>query len=490
MKRENLYIVGGALLASTALTSAASAATYTLTTTVNNATLSATPIRLSAQTFPASPATTTQLGPMTLVTRFTGPLAATFSATINVTGAKFSSGTVTANDVSPLNLGTFSGTSSTSATTATTLGCAVAFSADALILSSCNPSSGSFASIGGFAISGVAFDNATAMATAGSSISLNGTITIGSSTLDNTPAQAVVTSASGLVTSSASLAAITSMNVSATPAFANLGSATALSVQIVSGAVTTQTVVARDLRTDISTLPQLIGAANSLQVNSTIFSDDALARTELVFNNVVAATASPTVFTGGFVTFGNIAATNLQTFAVNVVFNGTAAIDNASAGTYALTFAAQAGSGLTGNIIAPPVLSGSSAAFTRGGLNIDINSIQPSVGQGARTYTSILRVVNTSSTAAGTVTIVLRNNESGVVLGTYTSPSIPAGGSAQLTAANLEAGAGITPTATVLYKASISGAIQGYVQHVNWNQDAGFFTDLSGRRNSTNGTNN
>jgi hypothetical protein len=360
-----------------------------------------------------------------------------------------------------------------------------------LVLASCNPGQASFGSVGGFIISNVAFDNATGLATVGSSISLGGTITVGGVALDNTPAQAVVTSVASISATNAAPATITTLSLTSTPPFANFGSATALSVSIAAGNVTATGALSRDLATAVLATNSL-GTTNSLQVNSAIFSNAALARAELVnAAGTVIATAAPTVFTGGFVTFGNLtAAQTLQSFTVNVVFNGTASVDGGVAGTYTYSFAAIGDSGLSGNGTAPGALSGTTAAIQRTGLNVDINSIQPSVAQGARTYSSLLRVVNTSASTPGPVQIVLRNNTDGTILGTYTSPSIPAGGSRQIGSAEMETGAGIVPTAGVLYKATITGAIQGYIQHVNWNQDAGFFSDLSGRRNSTNGTNN
>ncbi len=493
MKRENLYLVGGALLASTALTTAATAATFTLITAAAPFTSSTAVARLSAQSFGSSPATTDRIGNAGLLVRLTGPLAATFTSTITITGAKFSAGTVTANDVAAVNFGTFTGSSNANQTAAaltgltSTMGCAVAFSADTLVLSSCNPVQASFASIGGFIISGVAFDNATALATAGASISLGGVISVGGVTLDTTTAQPVVTSFNSIATVVTAQTGISELNVSASPAFSNLGAATSLTTKIATVTITSTGTVARDLTSAVvlTTPTNVIGNTNNLLVTSTIFNDDALASTYLL-GNALSVTAAPTAFTGGFVTFGNITAANLATgsFSVGVVFNGTAAIDAASAGTLALTYSASGGVGVTGNAVAPPSASGAVAGLSRSGLSIDINGMQPGTAQGSRTYTSLLRIANTGS-VAGTVQIILRNENTGATLGTYTSPSIPAGASLQISSANIEAGAGVTAVASIGYRAAISGSINGYVQHVNWNQDAGFFSDLSGSRNGS-----
>jgi len=484
MKRENLYLVGGALLASTALTTAATAATLTMVPGAYNST--ATTVKLSAQSFGATPATTDKIGPAGLLVRLSGPLAATFTATVSVTGAKFSAGTLTSADVVPLSFVTFAGTGSgnglgttvgaASSTLVSSMGCAVAFSADTLVLASCNPVQASFASIGGFAISGISFDNATAMATAGSTISLGSVIQVGGANLDTTSAQPVVTSTNS-VGATITAPTLGSLNVSASPAFANFAT-NQLSASIATVNVTMVGTVARDLRTTI-TNTLAIGDTNSIQVNSTIFNDDALNRTEI--STVASLTASPTLFTGGFVTFGAITAARLfAPFDIKVEFNGTAAIDAASAGTLTLTYSALSG-GNSANASAPAAASGSVSSVARAGLNIDINGMQPGTAQGSRTYTSLLRIANSGS-VAGTVQIVLRNENTGATLGTYTSPSIPAGASLQISSANIEAGAGVTAVASIGYRASISGNINGYVQHVNWNQDAGFFSDLSSSR--------
>jgi len=494
MKRENLYFVGGALLASTALTTAATAATYSITTASDGA-IGTTALKLSAQAFPSNATSATAVGTGTgLSVRLNGPLASAFTATISVSGAKFRTGSVSANDVSALLIATFSGTATVvstygfTASADNTMGCAVAFSSDSLILANCDPTfaingNSTTGSVGGFRISSVGFDNATALSAAGASISLAGSIVVGGQPLDTTAAQAVVTSANSLTATIAATTGIPQLNVNSTPAFANFGSSTQLTTNIGTVSITHAGTVSLDLITPLDTGAELLGAANSFKVTSTIFSDDALVRTNLTSAGGVALTAAPTVFTGGFVTFGAVAAASmLDTFTINVVFNGTSQIDAASAGTVEVTYGSAGGTGYSINAVAPAASSGAVAGLTRAGLNIDINGMQPSVAQGARTYTSLLRIANTG-TFAGTVQIVLRNESTGAVLGTYTSPSIPAGASLQLTSANIEAGAGVTATASVLYRATLSGNINGYVQHVNWNQDAGFFSDLSGRRN-------
>lgn len=484
MKRENLYLVGGALLASTALTSAATAATVTLVPT-GPVTSTTTALKLSAQSFGATPATTDAIGRAGLAVRFSGPLAATFTSTISVTGAKFAAGTVSSNDVIPLSFATFTGSSGgTTFGAVNSMGCAVAFSADNLILASCAMVGTTIASVGGFLISAVGFDNATAMATAGANIGIGVVITVGGVTLDNTAAQNVVTSTNS-VTTTVTAGTAANANVNATPAFANLGSTTNLTTIIATISVTTVGTVARDLSTAITTT-NAYGNTNNLLVTSTIFSDDAITRTEVTNGGVQFASAAPTAFTGGFVTFGAITAASLTTtFDVRVVFNGTGVIDTASAGTLALTYSSNAATNsVSGNFVAPAAVSGAVAGLNRAGLSIDINGIQPGTAQGARTYTSLLRIANTG-TVAGTVAVVLRNDATGATLGTYTSPSIPAGASLQVSAAQVEAGAGVTAVASIGYRAQISGGINGYVQHVNWNQDAGFFSDLSASRNGS-----
>jgi hypothetical protein len=334
-------------------------------------------------------------------------------------------------------------------------------------------------SFAGFVISTVAFDNATGLATAGSSITMSGTITLSQTAgsgavFDTTTAGTVVSSVNSLTATVTAATGVSQVNVSASPAFARLVN-TSLTVLLSTVNITQTGAFAADLSTPIVGAAA-VGAANFIRLTSSVLSDDAVTKAEIQGLQ----STTPTQFGAGNVTFTIAAASIQSSFQIVVNFNGTAAIDNAAAGTVDVSFAAIGAASQNANNQAPAgVTGGGAAGLSRSGLSININGIQPNIAQGL-TYQSYLRIVNSNtSTSAGVATVVLRNNDTGVILGTYTSPSIPAGGSVQVSAANLESGAGITPSASVLYQATISGAFNGYVQHVTFNPNSGAFSDLS-----------
>jgi hypothetical protein len=488
MKRENLYLVSAALLASTSLsTTAATAGTVGIYNPGYQNTLSATtPVRVSAQVFASTPSATQQIGATgALAYRFASTLNGgnVFSGTIGVTGAQFLTSAV----VNQAGIRAFAGTVvaggvvTLALANAGSISCAgLVATTTSLIINNCSNamSLDSQSSFSGFVISTVAFDNATGLATAGGSISIAGTINLGVSAgtgavFDTTAAQAIITSANSVTTTVTAATGVAQINVSASPAFSRLvGGGSTVTVATVT--ITTTGTLAADLTTPI-TVANAVGATNFIRLTSAILSDDAVSKVQIAG----VGSTTPTQFGSGAVTFTIAAASTaaFSTFAIEVNFNGTAAIDVAAAGTVDVSYVTAGAQSQTANSAVPASGSGAAAGLTRSGLSININGIQPGIAQGL-TYQSFLRIVNSSATA-GAATVVLRNNDTGVVLGTYTSPSIPGSGSVQVSAGNLESGAGITPSASVLYQATISGAFNGYVQHVVFNANSGAFSDLS-----------
>jgi|GEM_PF-4999984 len=484
MKRENLYLVGGALLASTALTTAANAGVFALKGDLTGS-VTATALGVSAQVFSATPAAAKTFGPIGLVYRFNSGISMTqssFNASIGITGAQFNTAGVS------LEIRGFTGTVGATGSinltgAAASVQCGVIPSTSSITLSNCTLTAFTgTGSIVGLIISNVVFDNATGLATAGGSIALTGSVTLipSNSSFDATASQAVLTSRNSL-TATVAAATPSQINVGASPSFSRLANGS-LTVTLATINITQTGSLGSDL-TSLVTGATAVGAANSIKLTSAALTDDATTKSEAVLATAAnSASRTLTSFGAGFVTFTFAAAAVQDTYSLTVNFNGTSQIDNAAAGSVDVTFAALAADSVTSNNVAPPgATAAATAALSRNGLSINVNSIQPSVAQGARTYSSLLRIVNTGS-VAGTISIALRNNDTGAALGTYTSASIPAGGSIQVTSAALETGAGITPTASVLYQGTVTGSISGYVQHVNWNQDAGFFSDLSALR--------
>jgi len=164
-------------------------------------------------------------------------------------------------------------------------------------------------------------------------------------------------------------------------------------------------------------------------------------------------------------------ATNL----IQVEYNGTTALTNAAAGTTAGTFAI----GGTINGTALGGIAPATSAVSRAGFSVQVNSVQSSLNT---VVTSYIRVTN-GGTAAGAPIITVYNASSGAVMGTYTAASVNGLATLQLTAKDIETGAGITAASTVpSYDLVITGSLaSGYVQHVTGNP-GNLFVDFSGRR--------
>ncbi|MBL8628947.1 MAG: hypothetical protein JNM81_04925 [Rhodospirillaceae bacterium] len=92
------------------------------------------------------------------------------------------------------------------------------------------------------------------------------------------------------------------------------------------------------------------------------------------------------------------------------------------------------------------------------------------------TSQSFLRFYNTGTTA-GTVNVALYNYSTGTSLGNWTSPSIPAGSSAQYQITTPETV--VTATKPLYYATSLQTQITGYFQHVLYRPSDGTLTNLS-----------
>jgi len=130
-------------------------------------------------------------------------------------------------------------------------------------------------------------------------------------------------------------------------------------------------------------------------------------------------------------------------------------------------------------------VTGNLATIGTGGLSTAVNTFQNS----ANTVPSFLRLTN-QSTTAGTYTITIRNGDaaSGALLGTYTGATVQPQGTIQLSAAQIEAGAGLTaPTALGNYQLAIVAKFNGYVQHLTFSSSTGVLSNLSAFRQGVSG---
>lgn len=478
MKRQTLQI-GGALLATTALSTVAHAGsfvTYTAAAGANPTNLTA--ISLSTQVFGATNPENVSLGGSATGGQvnidFTNSLTNAFDVDIRPSGALFvGSPTVTAQMMQE--------TAGSLIATSSATGCSVQVLTDRILIDDCLANSSS--KIDTLILSGLQFNEANGLATAGASISLSATVTdgAGTTTFETIGSGAIITSADSLETTITAGGTINLSNT-ATPAFSTLTNGTTFG-SLGNVKVSASTATGTDLSAALAASASLLSSFIEYTVTHGVLTD--AATTQLRGTDGGTATVT-TVIASSF--NGNVASFTLTgdsqivgSFDITVQFDGTTAIQNWTAGTIDVAFTAGANAAS-----APATASGALAAVARGGMSVQINTAQSSVGTGATLFQSLVRIVNNGN-VAGAATIVVLNDATGAVLGTYTTASIAAGASLQVSVADIEAGASITPAGQ--YGLSISGAFTGYAQHVMFNSVDNLFVDLSGFRIGS-GTNN
>ena len=190
---------------------------------------------------------------------------------------------------------------------------------------------------------------------------------------------------------------------------------------------------------------------------------------------VAGTNKSPGTFVSGTASF-QVTAASLNTASITLTFDGTAGI-NSTTGTASVTVTNTTGP--AGIIRAVAAFSGNLASLSRGGLSVEINSVFP-MAAGAQ-YRSFLRVSN-SSPIDGVATLTVKNDVTGAAIGSYTT-AVAAGATKQISSADIEAAISTAAATGALYKVTVSGSFNGYVQHMLWNSVTGLFTDLSGFRN-------
>jgi hypothetical protein len=487
MNKSKLFTIGGALMASTALAGAANAAT--VGRIAAGPTYTTTALSVANTVFGV---TTTQANAVTVSgATFAVNLANTFlpntrfNATLNLSGAQFVTSGIKVSLLARSASGsTFAGTVTGACANVTPL-------VDKILISNCEMSTGtaSFntATVGGIQLSGVVFNTAAGLATAGTSISLSGTVNDAanpSTVLENITSGNLITSAAPITTTiTAGTSAVANPNTTPT-AFTNFsaGGGDGLTVTLATVNITSSGAVGTDLASAVTVNLGSAGDRAASSVNITLtsaaFSDDALS--SVVSTGPLAFTFTPAAFSGGSVALNSNAA-NLSTGAttVNAIFNGTSAIDTAAAGTVTVAY----GSGASNGVIAAAGATGSTAAITLGGFSAEFNTAYASNSA----FQSFIRIHNNGN-AAGAVTITVLNDATGATLGTHTTSSIAVGQTLQVSMPDIEAGAGIT-TPSGFYTLKVTGPIVGYAQHVLWNPNNESFTDLSGFRNAGSNTN-
>ena len=104
-----------------------------------------------------------------------------------------------------------------------------------------------------------------------------------------------------------------------------------------------------------------------------------------------------------------------------------------------------------------------------------LSPVYPSTTSGG--IASYVRVTNSAS-SGGVVEAEFRSGETGAFLGTWTG-EVPAGASIQFHVADMEEGAGITPSGGATYSLAMRANFTGFVQHVLWNAAGSALTNLT-----------
>lgn len=478
MKRQTL-LTGSALLATTALSSAALAGTFITPVGVAAAILTTTltPIALSSQVFGGTaPEALTIGGASTggeVAIDFTNSLTTKFDVKIEATGADFVG-------AATVNVLAFAQSTSAGTLTAESIlgGCTVQVLTDRILIEDCVTDTTTTA-IDVLNVSGLQFNEANGLATAGSSIALTAIVTgaSGGSTFETVSSTPIITSVDSIETTVTAGSAGTLQNT-ATPAFSKVGAGlTTLSLGTVNNSAVAS--VGTNLTTSLvnGTGSQIISGVE-LTVTHGVLTDAATSTLVGTANATpTAVTLTPSNFNSNVASFTYAVEADLvQSFDVSVNFNGTTAIQNWSAGTIDVVFT-------VGSTVAtaPASATGSLASLSRGGMSVQINTANSSVAGGTQ-FQSLVRIVN-NGTVAGAATITVLNDSTGAVLGTFTTGDIAAGATLQVDMPTIEGAAGITPAGQ--YGLSISGAFTGYAQHVMFNSVDSLFVDLSGFRIGT-----
>ena len=464
MKRQTLKF-GGALLATTALSTSAIAGTIiNASDTAQGTTL--TKKSLSAQVFGTTTPENVTLGPVSFNIDFANTLTTKFDVELESTASDFT-GTVA--------IEVYSESGTTLQAEISFGGCTVQVLTERILIEDCINSTGA-CRVDLIQLSGVSFNEANGLATVGSSIALSGIVkgSNGGNTFETITSADYVTSATGLTASVAASASATISNT-ATPPFSSLSGGDNYTLGVVT--TTTSGTLATDLATVLS-IDTNLTSSMEITVTHGVLTDaatDDITITGSASGGSVATSVRASNFNSNVASF-NYTATGdiLGSFDIQVNFDGTTAISNWTAGTVGIVFSPG-----SLNLTAVPGASGTLAALTRGGFSTQINTVQSSAGNGSTIFQSLIRLVN-NGTVAGPVSILVRDDADGSSYGTYTTATIAPNASLQVSVPTIETALGIT--AKGQYQLALSGPIDGYAQHVQFNSVDNHFVDLSGFR--------
>lgn len=484
MNKQSLYLFGGALLATTALSTASSAATIRANPTAVGAvpsTAAITAYGLATQVFSGTATvanavsiggTGTSSANNTILIDFASTLTSAFNLQLDVTNASFTS--------TPTLVHYGQSTANGTLRVATSVtGCSVQTVVDKILIDGCNPANGSFngvnSRVDALGIVGVVFTNGAALATAGTSVTLSGTIrnTTNTVTFETITAANYITSKSAVDQGLAAGGTVT-INNNASPAFTGLVTGTnitATTAQLGSVKYSSTASVGTDL--SLTFTQSVIASTAEILLTHNILTDPAIVSAQLNIQTPIVKTT--TQFVTNTVSF-QIPGSSINTVSVSVTFNGTTQISAASGATGTITPTAA-----TPLVLSSGTFTGNLATFNRGGLSVEVNTLMPTAGTGSTLYRSFLRIANTS-TIDGVATVTVKNDNTGATVGSFTT-TVSAGATRQIGSADIESNITTAAATGAPYKVTISGSFNGYVQNLLWNSVTGLFTDLSGFRN-------
>ena len=494
MNKQSLYLMGGALLASTALTSISQGATLkSYSGAAATTALAARPLATEVFGSTAAADAALVIGSSAAAANGTGApstannsllVAFTFPVVINPfrVDLDITSGNATFAGANPIVIGYDLDTSNTVAGGATLSGCTVQPTSTKIIISGC-ATTGNAASVDAIGIIGLSFSGAAGLAVAGTSIELGGSLKDSAgSIIDTITPAAFITSRSAVKTASI-VAATTGLTISATVTPAYTGNSTSSAVDLGTINYSTSNAMAADL-SHVMFASSLV-STTEVKITHGVLSDDAFASL-----NVAGTSFLSSVVVSGSVTF-SIEASSLNNAVVSVRFNGTKVVDTTSGtATAVVTNTAEAPT------FSAVSISGNLAHISTGGLSTSFNSVLPSA-MGSQ-YQAFIRVTN-SSGIAGTATFNVYNDVTGVKVGSTVVSSaltaaialgrlgaggvVPAGSTFMISVPELEAAIG--GSVNTGYRVDVTTMFTGYGQSVVWNSASGVLTDQSGFRNGS-----
>lgn len=501
MNKTQFYTLSGALLASTALSGAAGAGTigrFDSPAMNSTALITTTAVSIANTLFSTTAATANAVaiggGGKEIGIKYTNSFTSTtrWSTEFTLSGARFVQANETLGNVRLLDVGTL-GTTIVGTRSAATHCQSATSLVDLFVINDCGATQGVFSntsntssattSVGAMVFTGVTFNNASGLATVGSSITLSARVfnpVNTSQVFEPTASGAIITSAAPIGASVAKAADVTISATTTPTAFTRLTAAQAetgtLSMRLATVTLTSLGVRAADLTTVVTVAS--VGTTN-VTVQSALLSSGAVSNVTIRNNADITSVSTAANFSSGTVTFALSTANLAQgSFHVTVSFDGTTAIPTAAAGTLSATF----GSAVANFPQAVPAATGQTAAANQGGFRAEVNTFNSS-GNGP--YASYLRIHNNGG-VAGTASITVRNDAhtSGAMLGSaFTTATIQPNATLQLSSSDIETGANIPAAERVgSYTVSVTGPIVGYVQHILF--DGQSVADVSSFRNS------